>query len=105
MPYRGWLPSVDVRVELVGGHLVPTLQALLLTSGEQLPYDQLCICAGAAPRQLPPGALKPHIPPSLQGAAAEAESTLQLAELRSRVLTIRDTDSVARLGARWGCWS
>ena len=82
------------------------LQALLLASGARLPYDKLCICAGARPRHLPPGAFRPRLPAGLVSAAAEAEAARQVAEVRRRVLTVRDTHSVAALaGALAGAGS
>lgn len=73
---------------------------LLLGDGRRLPYDKLCICAGARPKQLPPTAFHARPAPGLSEAEAEAERQRQEAELRRRVLTIRDTDSVQRLAAR-----
>eukprot|EP00887_Chlorella_sp_A99_P007923 scaffold12.g7923.t1 len=52
---------------------------LLLAGREPLPYDRLAICAGAAPK-------------GLSGVSAAAAAS-------GRVLTLRDTDSVGRLGA------
>lgn len=46
-------------------------EVLLLASGERLPYDKLCICAGARPKQLPPGVFKTG------GSTAHQESTLK----------------------------
>ena len=87
-----------------------TPQALLLGSGGRLPYDKLCICAGARPKQLPPavfrasanGAAAANGSPAASNAqhAEQAQRDAELAALQQRVLTIRDTDSVARLAAR-----
>lgn len=68
----------------------PAAQALLLASGERLSYDRLCICAGAAPKQLPAAAF-------VAAQQGGQPCTRELEQLRRRVLTIRDTDSVARL--------
>lgn len=81
-------------------YLPACLQELLLGDGRRLPYDKLCICAGARPKQLPPTAFHARPAPGLSEAEAEAERQRQEAELRRRVLTIRDTDSVQRLAAR-----
>lgn len=69
----------------------PLSQALLLGSGRRLPFDKLCICAGARPKQLPPVVFR-------SASGAEAAQGEELAALQRRVLTIRDTDSVQRLG-------
>ena len=93
------------------------VQALLLASGDRVPYDQLCICAGARPKQLPPGVFcTSAAAPAAGGSGAEQQggepsagsgtSSLQrqqqreLEEMRQLVLTIRDTDSVQRLAQR-----
>lgn len=97
------------------GCLAPWRQELLLGGGGRLPYDKLCICAGARPKQLPPGVFQAPAAAAAAPAAAEeaephggggeqqaqqAQRDAELAEVHARVLTIRDTDSVARLAAR-----
>lgn len=56
-------------------------QRLLLASHDPLPYDKLCICAGARPKEL-------AVPPDVAASG--------------RVLTLRDTGSVERLAAALG---
>lgn len=76
-------------------------QALLLGSGDRLPYDKLCICAGARPKQLPPSVFQASAVCAGPGEAAQqAHQDAEVAALQQHVLTIRDTDSVARLAAR-----
>jgi NADPH-dependent 2,4-dienoyl-CoA reductase/sulfur reductase-like enzyme len=72
-----------------------------LASSQRLPYDKLCICAGARPKQLPPSVFTTSTTaPGQSSSEAEAERQCQLAAMKARVLTIRDTDSVSRLGAQ-----
>ena len=85
-------------------------QALLLSDGRRLPYDKLCICAGARPKQLPSALFRAAAAAAADGGQAGQQGQQQpepapaqgaeLEELQSRVLTIRDTDSVARLAAQ-----
>lgn len=95
--------------QTLASSLALTLQALLLANGERLPYDKLCICAGARPKQLPADAFRAsaaapgHKEQQQEGQAgrqpARQAGAWELEQARRRVLTIRDTDSVARLAA------
>lgn len=95
------------------------LQALLLAGGERLPYDRLCVCTGAEPKGLPaevygpaphstathqvggpaPAAARaPAAAAQAPSAAGEGQQRLREA-VAARVLTVRDTHSVAQLAA------
>jgi len=108
--YHSFLEAMNACYIAPPNVLPRTPQALLLGSGGRLPYDKLCICAGARPKQLPPavfrasanGAAAANGSPAASNAqhAEQAQRDAELAALQQRVLTIRDTDSVARLAAR-----
>ncbi|PRW57580.1 pyridine nucleotide-disulfide oxidoreductase domain-containing 1 [Chlorella sorokiniana] len=102
------LPYSNLRlVQDVAAGIDTEGQALLLGGGGRLPYDKLCICAGARPKELPPSVFHASgeqpaggVPTQQAPQAQQADRDAELAALRQRVLTIRDTDSVARLAAR-----
>ncbi|KAL4421166.1 hypothetical protein ABPG77_003349 [Micractinium sp. CCAP 211/92] len=104
------LPYPNLRmVQGVASGIDTSGKALLLADGERLPYDKLCICAGARPKQLPADAFRAsaeapgHKEQQQEGQAgrqpARQAGAWELEQARRRVLTIRDTDSVARLAA------
>lgn len=99
VPCRSWPADA---LPTSAAHIL--LQELLLTDGRRVPYDKICLCAGARPKELPPAVFRAAGAAAEGGPGGEGEPApaqgAELAELQRRVLTIRDTDSVARLAAQ-----